>query len=65
MHSLSLSIDELKERFFASYDDLMYPELKISKDESLLYLLKLFSGESIDDVTSEIHGKYPDPYLVS
>lgn len=63
LHSLSLSIDELKERFGQSYDDLKYPKLKISKEESLVYLLKLFSGEDIQDLTLEIRSKYPDPNL--
>lgn len=61
MHSLSLTIDELKDRFGQSYDELRYPELKISKEESLLYLLKLFSGEDSEDITSEIRSKYPVP----
>lgn len=61
MHSLSLTIDELKDRFGQSYDELRYPELKISKEESLLYLLKLFSGEDSEDITSEIRSKYPAP----
>ena len=63
LHSLSLSIDDLKAKFNDAYDDLKYPELKISKDESLVYLLKLFSGEDIQDLTEEIHSKYPDSNL--
>ena len=63
LHSLSLSIDDLKAKFNAAYDDLKYPELKISQDESLVYLLKLFSGEDIQDLTEEIRSKYPDPNL--
>ena len=63
LHSLSLSIDDLKAKFNGAYDDLKYPELKISKDESLVYLLKLFSGEDIQDLTEEIRSKYPDPNL--
>lgn len=59
LHSLSLDIDELKTRFNGSYDDLKYPDLKISKEESLVYLLKLFSGEDVQDLTDEIHSKYP------
>lgn len=61
LHDLSLSIDDLKDKFGKSYDELKYPNLKISKDESLLYLLKLFSGEDIQDLTEEIHSKYPAP----
>ncbi len=61
LHSLSLEIDELKAKFNESYDDLRYPELKISKEESLVYLLKIFSGTDIEELTSEIHSKYPDP----
>ena len=60
LHSLGLSIDELKDKFNASYDDLKYPDLKISKDESLVYLLKLFSGTDIQELTEEIRSKYPD-----
>ena len=63
LHSLSLSIDDLKAKFNDAYGDLKYPELKISKDESLVYLLKLFSGEDIQDLTEEIRSKYPDPNL--
>ena len=63
LHSLSLSVDDLKAKFNDAYDDLKYPELKISKDESLVYLLKLFSGEDIQDLTEEIRSKYPDPNL--
>lgn len=59
LHSLSLSIDELKARFNESYDDLKYPDLKISKEESLVYLLKIFNGEDILELTEEIHSKYP------
>ena len=60
LHSLGLSIDELKDKFNASYDDLKYPDLKISKGESLVYLLKLFSGTDIQELTEEIRSKYPD-----
>ncbi len=63
LHSLSLSIDELKDKFGQSYDDLKYPNLKISKEESLVYLLKLFSGEDAQDLTNEIRSKYPDPNM--
>ncbi len=60
LHSLGLSIDELKDKFFTSYDELKYPDLRISKDESLVYLLKLFNGEDIQELTMEIRSKYPD-----
>ena len=63
LHSLSLSIDELKDKFNQSYDELRYPDLKISKEESLVYLLKLFNGDDIDDLTEEIRSKYPDPNI--
>ena len=62
-YSLQVSIISMIIQINDAYDDLKYPELKISKDESLVYLLKLFSGEDIQDLTEEIHSKYPDSNL--
>ena len=35
---INLKLLDLKAKFNDAYDDLKYPELKISKDESLVYL---------------------------
>ena len=63
LQTLSLDIDELKLKFNESYNDLKCPILKISNEESFVYLLKLFNGEDIRTLTIEIQSKYRDEIL--
>lgn len=61
LHDLALSIDELKEIFNESYNEVLF-EMAISKDDSLIYLLKIFGGEDLARVSLEINESYSNPY---
>ena len=61
MHNLALSIDELKEEFAKAYDEVLF-EVEITKEDSLIYLLKIFGGEDLDKVSAEINESYSSPH---
>lgn len=61
LHNLSLSIDELKELFNQSYNEVLF-DVVITKEDSLVYLLKIFAGEDLVKVSSEINDSYSNPY---
>lgn len=61
LHELSLPIDELKEIFESVYDEVLF-ETAISSKDSLIYLLKVFGGEDLEDISAEIRQSYSSPY---
>lgn len=61
LHNLSLSIDELKEVFSQSYNEVLF-DMEISKEDSFVYLLKIFGGEDLAKVSDEINENYFNPY---
>lgn len=61
LHKLSLPIDELKELFEKSFDELLFKTVITSQD-SLIYLLKIFGGEDLEVISAEIRDKYSNPY---
>lgn len=61
LHNLTLPIDELKELFEKSYNEVLFKTV-ISSQDSLIYLLKVFGGEDLDGISSEIREKYSSPY---
>jgi len=61
LHRLTLPIDELKESFEASYNEVLF-RMVISKDDGLIYLLKVFGGEDLNSVSAEINESYSNPY---
>lgn len=61
MHNLALSIDELKEEFSKAYDEVLF-EVEITKEDSLIYLLKIFGGEDLDKISEEINESYSNPH---
>ena len=61
MHRMTLPIDELKELFGTSYNEVLF-KMDISKDDALIYLLKVFSGEDLDTISKEINERYSTPY---
>lgn len=61
MHNVGLSIDELKEIFSQSYNEVLF-KVVITKDDSLIYLLKIFGGEDLDKVSAEINESYSSPH---
>ena len=61
LHKMTLPIDELKQVFSDSYNEVLF-DMDISKDESFVYLLKIFGGENLDEVSSQIRDKYSNPY---
>ena len=58
LHSLSLDIDDLKNRFHNVYINFNLIELKISERDSFTFLLKLFSGTSIYEFEQEVNQKF-------
>ena len=58
LHSLSLDIDDLKNRFHNVYINFNLIELKISERDSFTFLLKLFSGTSIYEIEQEVNQKF-------
>ena len=58
LHSLSLDIDDLKNRFHNVYINFNLIELKISERDSFTFLLKLFNGTSIYEIEQEVNQKF-------
>ncbi len=61
MHNLALSIDDLKEEFGRAYNEVLF-EVEITKEDSLIYLLKIFGGEDLDKISAEINESYSNPH---
>lgn len=61
LHKLTLPINELKESFENAYDEVLF-KMIISKDDALIYLLKVFGGEDLDSISQEINEDYSNPY---
>lgn len=61
MHTLSLSIDEVKQLFNQAYDETLF-KTEITKEDSLIYLLKVFGGEDLAKLSVEINEKYSNPH---
>ena len=61
LHNLTLPIDELKELFEKSYNEVLF-KMIISKDDALIYLLKVFGGEDLEIISKEINESYSNPY---
>ena len=61
MHNLSLPIYELKEVFNQAYGEVLF-KMAITKEDSFVYLLKIFGGEDLDKVSREINESYSNPY---
>ena len=61
LHNLSLSIDELKVMFEKSYNEVLF-KTAITKEDSLIYLLKVFGGEDLDTISTDINESYSNPY---
>ena len=61
LHKLTLPIDELKESFETAYDEVLF-KMVISKEDALIYLLKVFGGEDLDNISQEINETYSNPY---
>ena len=61
IHRVSLPIDELKGLFEKSYDEVMFKTV-ITKKDSLIYLLKIISGENLDSISDEICESYSKSY---
>ena len=61
MHELTLPIDELKAVFEKAYDGVIF-KCVVTKKDSLIYLLKIFGGEDLDNVSKEINENYANPY---
>ncbi len=58
LHSLSLDIDDLKNRFHESYTNFNIMELRVPEKDSFTYLLKLFSGMNMYEIEAEINQKF-------
>ena len=58
LHSLSLDIDDLKNRFHEVYSNFSLLELKIPEKDSFTFLLKLFSGVNIYEIEDEVNRKF-------
>lgn len=61
LHRLSLPVDELKELFDVAYNEVLFKTVITSQD-SLIYLLKVFGGENLDNISKEINERYSNPY---
>ena len=61
MHRLTLPIDELKELFETSYNETLF-KMDISKEDALIYLLRIFGGEDLEEISREINESYSNPY---
>lgn len=61
MHELTLPIDELKNFFEKAYNEVLFKPVITSQD-SLIYLLKIFGGEDLDNISNEINENYSNPY---
>ena len=61
LHQLSLPVDELKELLDDTYKKVLFKTV-ISSQDSLIYLLKIFGGENLDNISKEINEKYSNPY---
>ena len=61
MHKLTLPIDELKVLFENSFNEVLFKTV-ITNQDSLIYLLKIFGGEDLDNVSKEITESYSNPY---
>lgn len=57
MHSLSLELNILKNRFKSAFDELKSPTI-VSIDDCLIFLLKAFSGKDVFDLNKEFRLKY-------
>lgn len=61
LHKLTLPIDELKELFSQSYNEVLF-RMDIPENDALIYLLKVFGGEDLDSLSKEINETYSTPY---
>jgi len=61
LHCLLLPVDELKELVDVAYNEVLFKTVITSQD-SLIYLLKVFGGENLDNISKEINEKYSNPY---
>lgn len=61
LHKLTLPIGELKELFESAYDEVLFKTV-ITRKDALKYLLKVFGGEDLDNISKEINDSYSNPY---
>lgn len=61
LHNLTLPVDELKELFDNAFNEVLF-KTAITSQDSLIYLLKVFGGEDLNNVSAEINEKYSNPY---
>jgi len=61
LHKLTLPVDELKELFDNAFNEALFKTVITSQD-SLIYLLKVFGGEDLGNVSAEVNEKYSNPY---
>ena len=61
LHKLTLPIDELKDIFQTAFDEVLF-KTAITQNDSFMYLLKIFGGEDLNSVSSEINETYSNPY---
>ena len=61
LHKLSLPVDELKDLFETAFNEVLF-KTAITSQDSLIYLLKVFGGEDLSNVSAEINEKYSNPY---
>ncbi len=61
LQELTLPVDELKELFEIAYSGTQFKTV-ITSPDSLIYLLKVFGGEDLDEISRGINECYSNPY---
>ena len=58
---MTLPIDELKIEFEKAFNETLF-KTAITAQDSLIYLLKIFGGEDLNEVSKQISESYSNPY---